>query len=130
LYTGTYNLSFSCAGYFTKQVKDVSVVNGHRVNLDVQMVPLNIGNQEITSRRTSMIYPNPASGSAEVVMPVTFTSSSSIVLYNSIGQCVLTMEEPSGTTRTRLDISGLSKGLYFLKVSGKEGIFEDRMIVN
>jgi hypothetical protein len=130
LYTGTYNLSFSCAGYFTKQVKDVSVVNGHRVNIDVQMVPLNIGNQEITSQRASMLWPNPASGSAEVVMPVTFTSSSRIMLYNSMGQCVITREEPSGTTRSRLDISGLSKGLYFLKVSGKEGIFEDRLIVN
>ena len=130
LYTGTYNLSFSCEGYFSKLVKDVEVVNGERVNLDVQMVPLNIGNQEMASGKFAMICPNPASGSAEVIMPLKSTSTSRyfciILSVSAFGPG----DQPAGTTRFRLDISGFANGLYFLKVSGKEGVFEDRLIVN
>lgn len=129
LYTGTYNLSFSCPGYFTKMITGVSVVNSERVNLDVEMIPLNIGNNELTSRKASMVYPNPVSGTADVVLPYTPASPCKVMLYNTTGQCVYSSDQPAGTLRFRMDVTGFSTGLYFLKVSGKEGTFVDRLII-
>jgi len=63
------------------------------------------------------ISPNPFNNSLKITPS---KEASSIVMYNSIGQEVLS-ETANGTEENVLDVSNISKGLYILTVSYSDG---------
>lgn len=65
------------------------------------------------------IYPSPASGTVNV----TVASDSEIVIYNTIGQTLLTIKVTAGSNT--IDISSLSMGLYFIS----DGISTQKLLV-
>ncbi len=74
------------------------------------------------------VYPNPTSG--KVVIKTTFVTKSeiNILLYNSMGQIILERTFlPENDLQ--LDLTGFSKGLYFIKVAGKDDFSLSKLIL-
>jgi hypothetical protein len=69
---------------------------------------------DFTLSITLQIYPNPTSTSITVELPTTPRKNTSLTIYNLNGQQLIThlITEP----RTVIDVSGLPKGFYFVKV--------------
>lgn len=101
---GTYEVTYSCEGYFP-QTHTVAVVDGAPVVNDVQLVPTTIGLEEC---RVFDVYPNPTSGT----LYITASGHAEYRITNLLGQTVL-----SGTTTPTIDVSTLSNGLYFLIIN-------------
>ncbi|MCO5251185.1 MAG: BPL-N domain-containing protein [Candidatus Kapabacteria bacterium] len=59
------------------------------------------------------IYPNPASEYIEIRQP---TEGSEVKIYNTLGECVLTVETRHAVSLQRIDISHLPVGLYFIRI--------------
>jgi hypothetical protein len=77
---------------------------------------------ETDASTNSFVYPNPASGSLHI--KAGFSPGSEIVIYNSTGRLVLravAMEE--------IDITGLSKGLYVVKLMEKGKTTTNKLVV-
>jgi hypothetical protein len=60
------------------------------------------------------IYPIPAYNTIFVAYPLT-TGQATLVIYNASGQHVATYTPQPNTIETKIDIRGLSKGLYYLQ---------------
>ena len=76
------------------------------------------------------IYPNPTLDLLQIGMTES-NKSSQINLYNSLGQIVLKQQLTANTTTTTLDLSLLSRGVYFLELNnGEEILHYERVIKN
>tara|TARA_R110002050_G_scaffold3931_2_gene20070 strand:+ start:2769 stop:4154 length:1386 start_codon:yes stop_codon:yes gene_type:complete len=64
-----------------------------------------------------MIYPNPVANTLFFETP--FSSKHQLQLINQLGQQVL--QQTSDVSATSLDVSNLSKGLYFLNITSENG---------
>ena len=73
--------------------------------------------QDITS--SLRIYPNPNTGKLTVVGSQLSETGGEVEIYNVVGQVVSASAVSPQSTEIEIDISGLSAGLYFLKVDGK-----------
>ena len=73
------------------------------------------------------IFPNPASSEATLVLE-RFVPEASIIVYNQLGQVVLTQKME--TLTTTLPIQNLPKGIYFVQVKGNEEVFLRKLIKN
>jgi len=75
---------------------------------------------------TFKIYPNPATLSTTVEWdaPVQY-----LTIYNALGQQMHT-EKVSGQNQITLDISFLSKGIYFLSFTTADNEFSTKLLVN
>ncbi|RFN57923.1 T9SS type A sorting domain-containing protein [Marixanthomonas ophiurae] len=67
------------------------------------------------------IYPNPTTGLLNVKSN---SPISEIIIYNSIGQLLITFKE-----KNQVDISGLSEGIYFVKIINESGRTETKKVV-
>jgi len=68
-----------------------------------------------TENRTEFsVYPNPAQNQLKLMLPNQFSESATIQIINSLGQLVYQNQLPSSL---EVDISNLSNGIYFVKVS-------------
>ncbi|MAO10855.1 MAG: hypothetical protein CMC07_08225 [Flavobacteriaceae bacterium] len=67
------------------------------------------------------IYPNPTSGLLDIKSN---TPISEIIVYNNIGQLLYTFEE-----KNQVDISDLSEGIYFLKITNEKGNTKTKKVV-
>lgn len=70
------------------------------------------------------IYPNPTNG---VLLIETIATGNSILVYNSLGE-VVANQQTSGT-RTSIDLSGLSNGIYFVHVVNAGGDHVQKIIL-
>ena len=102
--------------------------NGYGNNLYVTNVE--IGNAVgIFDKKNRMdnfvIYPNPSSGFFNIRLDD--DNPNDLTLVNINGKVLKTMKSRSGIVT--VDISSLSKGIYFLKVKGKTGIAVKKLII-
>ncbi len=75
-----------------------------------------------------LIYPNPSLGQVFVSVP-TGWNESSITVYNSFGQVVMT-GETGAEHNTALSLESLKDGLYFITVSNNEHTITQKLIKN
>ena len=67
-----------------------------------------------------MIYPNPSNG----VMNVKAKNLEVIMIYDSSGKKIRELKANS-----HIDLSGISKGIYFIKLISDDGVFVDKIIL-
>lgn len=93
--------------------------NGQSVYFDIN-VKMNYVEDGIEENQISIaVYPNPATNFIHVVT----CNGTSVQIFNSVGQLVLTTEE------TDINVSELSKGVYFVRVNINENIATQRLII-
>lgn len=103
---------------------DVSYTNGTAIG--IRMLTGNgwgVGIDENTLEGVS-IYPNPSQGMVNVSNDNNVTNA--IVVYDMLGQVILTKEAAAATT---LDLSGNGTGVYLVKVSNDNGSIVERVVI-
>ena len=78
------------------------------------------------------VYPNPAHGTATLVLPQALrgTSASTVQLLNTLGQVVLTKALPAGGAPTvELPLNGLAPGIYTVRATTEAGLVTKRLTV-
>lgn len=130
LIQGTYNLTFSAPGYYSKTMNNISVVNDAATVLNVQLRPNFVGilaNGEVpTDFRLFQNYPNPFNPATNIEFSIAEFSDVSLVIYDMQGRKVQTLVNSklaAGNYKAGWDASKLPSGVYFYKLSA--GNFSD-----
>ena len=74
------------------------------------------------------IYPNPAKDQVQVSYKKV-EGEARMTMYNMLGQAVLSQVLPAGSSFQTLDISGLSNGVYAIRVTHEDGTSNDYRLV-
>lgn len=79
--------------------------------------------QEVEGLTALTVSPNPASNVAQVTFGLTEATDMDVVVYNTIGQAVQTINRTfnAGVNQFDIDASALANGIYFVNLNSKEG---------
>lgn len=107
-------LVYSNAGYINSKLIFLkeTIANGNE--LWSVNAPLSI--DEVENSKKISIYPNPVTNNLTIENP--FTGNVQLKVVNNIGQVVL--NQNYNTASTRLNVSTLSKGIYFLNITSED----------
>jgi hypothetical protein len=85
-------------------------------------------NAELSSM---MVYPNPSTGVINFTLDLTNKQNVTLKIYNTLGQVmsVTNYGKLIGHVSKRLDLSGLSKGVYIFQVIGDDGNMYKKVIL-
>lgn len=126
---GTYDLTFSCPGYFTKTIRNISVAHYQGVHLDVQLRPLNYGIGEVNNSELTL-YPVPAREDVHIVFPEADSRQWQLSVFNALGIKIYSKEiHNEGRNVLSLDVSSLNQGLYELVLSNYQGMYRKKILV-
>jgi len=78
---------------------------------------------------TIRIYPNPTTGVVHLVIEK-ITGTATVLVYNMQGQAILA-KQVKGSNRavnTKLNLAGMAKGIYFLKVITNQATFVEKIV--
>jgi hypothetical protein len=89
--------------------------------------PLTSPIKEINPNLDFNIYPNPVSNGILHINRIENKEAYTVSLINNMGQVVLT--ETMQNHSLALPINRLNKGIYFVKISNKQGVFVTKLIV-
>lgn len=103
----------SCGGSTT--VNFTIIVNG---------VPLSV--QTLKDKEFSL-YPNPATKTLNIQLPEIYKNNSLVTIVNSLGQ-IISSKKNIGEGEQTLDISNLSSGIYFIKITNDDATTTKKFI--
>ena len=91
----------------------------------------NVGVEETGTFEYLNVYPNPAKDNITIVLQAKENQNVSFDLMTITGEIIISENsEVSGKFTKSLDISSLSKGVYFLRIINKKGIVNKKIVVN
>ena len=126
---GTWSLMFSCPGYHTKTINNVTVTRRHGIHLDVQLKAINYGTGELNQGELT-IYPVPASKDIHIVLPEAESAKWKLDVLNILGVSMYSGEiVNTGQLVCNLDVSSYPAGMYFIRLSGKSGIYRKQVVI-
>jgi len=111
---------------------DNFAVNGISVIEKAEFKSTSIGFNGLVDKVVLSVFPNPATS----VLNVSISSSSKIngriMLVNANGQSVINrhFEHNESSTTQQLDVSGITKGVYYLKVVSDEFLKVEKILIN
>jgi hypothetical protein len=91
----------------------------------------NVGIDENNSIRTLSVYPNPASEMLNVELSLERNQEITVALMSVTGEVVYqsTHKRVSGNFAEAIDLGGIAKGVYVLRVSGEEGSLNRKIVI-
>jgi hypothetical protein len=127
----TITVDSSGIGYNARQIKVTATdTNGCRANDEIQVEFVNCTGITVQKRGKLNVYPNPSSGKFSVECNDN-TQPTRVSLYNSIGEMIRNkkLSENNGKTKTQLQFSGVSEGIYLLRIETNQGFLTKRVII-
>ena len=125
----TYRFEASTGGRFLYHELDGSITTNSVLDTDARSKWLAIPTSESLSVSTKdfqaskiKIYPNPTDGKFEITMP-NYIKDLKLEVYNIYGQLISSKIQSENNGTVRLDISGNTKGIYFVKVNLDKPIY-------
>ncbi len=109
--TQTYSPSLN--GIYSVQVTDVNKCNSAK---STQHQFTSVGINDISSKNTFKIYPNPSNGILNIESDVLKNTNFSIVVFDAMGKCVYTFKNTS-----TINLSDLRDGLYSITIKLENG---------
>ena len=111
---GSWNLTFSAAGYNDLTVNNISVTRGGRTDIVVRMIPIS-NKIDSTHPETPVIYPNPANTMIKAALPGKMTGTVSIKIFNQSGMLMSeSFTEVIKGVPVQIDLKKLSVGYYII----------------
>jgi|GEM_PF-5761137 len=86
-----------------------------------------IDEQEIGSHLT--IYPNPAHDYLNIDLGSATANIQSLQITDMNGRCLKTLEHVSGNGTIKVSTGDMAKGMYFIKLKGKENTFIRKVVI-
>lgn len=126
LYAGTWDLVFSADGYFDATVKNITVTDGQKTEILVEMIPRSNPVDTVTTPLL-LLYPNPADQFLKVVLPQRQQGRVNVSIYNSMGSKLqdfntITFDD----VPLVLNLSALEPGAYMLAITNLSTNFSDK----
>ncbi|MCX6285841.1 MAG: T9SS type A sorting domain-containing protein, partial [Bacteroidetes bacterium] len=126
---GTWNLTFSKPGYYSKTINNVTVTHFNGVHLDVQLKSIYYGTGDLNQGELT-IYPVPASKDVRIVFPETDSKRWRLDVLSPLGVSMYSSEiVNSGKLVHNLDVALYPDGIYFVRLSNENGIYRKQIIV-
>jgi len=90
-----------------------------------------VGVGELNSFREMRIYPNPANDHLNIAFDMDQTGMLSIEMLSLTGQSLIKQNYSnfSGSFNQSLDLSGIARGVYNLKLSSDKGVYNHKVVV-
>jgi hypothetical protein len=125
IYAGTYDLTFSAPGYYTKIVTGVTAVNGSATIQDVLLNPITTG---ISKNGTGIPseyklyqnYPNPFNPATTINYDLPAAGIVRLVVYDILGKEIAVLvneKQTAGKYEVTWDASNYPSGVYFYKLT-------------
>jgi hypothetical protein len=89
----------------------------------VQSTNFTVGVEDVKASSSLNVYPNPASA----VINIEAASAGTVKIFNTLG--VVVKELAFDGTKTSVDVSGVSKGLYFVQLTSNHGVSTQSVVV-
>lgn len=114
--SGLYNVQFSADGYCTKTVSNVTLTHGAVTILDVVLKPGNTFTECNPNFESSLVFPNPVSGTATIRFTGLNPSSENVfVLIDVLGK-IISETNITNAVEFVFERRSLAKGMYIYKV--------------
>jgi PKD repeat protein len=78
----------------------------------------------------AVVYPNPTTGILNIYFGNAVTENTAVEIYNSLGELVNKAMVANGTQEKTIDLSGLTNGVYILKVRQNTGHSVQRIVIS
>jgi hypothetical protein len=119
------NAELNDAGIYYCEITNIcGTVNSENINLTVTPTT------DVTDIRLELaIHPNPATEYIEIAVDINPTvnrrvdEGSEIKIFNTLGECVMTVETRHAVSLQRIDISHLPRGVYYLRIGSRTQMF-------
>jgi len=122
-----YNNCYNCGNdIYNTCISDCQNISNNQTgcNSPAYNCPVNIS--ENNSQDEIKIYPNPVHTELQIVFP-TQKDAYTVILVNSLGQTVKTVS--CNTIKTTIDLKGLSKGVYSLKIENANFVVTEKQLI-
>jgi hypothetical protein len=113
---GTYNVTLKLANCW-----GVSTTPAHTIGVN------NVGVNEVNANQNLSVYPNPTKGLFEISLTGNTDANLHLSVMDIQGKIVY--ERSSISNKEVIDLGNVSKGIYLLKISGKETSINKKIIV-
>ncbi|HWA06880.1 MAG TPA: M14 family zinc carboxypeptidase, partial [Ignavibacteria bacterium] len=127
---GTYNLTFSAPGYYSKTVQNVTAMNDQATVLNVQLRPITTGITGSTGMpkefRLHQNYPNPFNPVTKIMFEIPLQTSRrdvSLAVYDILGNEIAVLVNSKltpGTYEYTWDASNFPSGVYFYRLTADD----------
>lgn len=130
---GSYTVIVDIPGYQHKQFFDFDVTGGqgvsgiHYLVTEEGIILRPTGIKDPVSTRNFMIYPNPASGMVSISsrQPGNYL----VELFSLSGQKIMSTTMLLNEGELRMDLKGITPGIYHLRISGENTIYNSKLVV-
>ncbi len=122
IYPGTYSFRFSAAGYHSKIIRNLRILQGKPVVLPVALSPEKTNSIKKQNIRKALFYPNPA---FDKIYCTGFSQQAIVSVINLSGETVLKEKIKKEET---LNISALKPGVYLLKITTGKQTFSGKFV--
>jgi hypothetical protein len=135
--TGTYNLTFSAPGYYSKTISNIYTKNDSTTILNVQLRPVPngiTGNENNIPKEFELKqnYPNPFNPVTSIEFNVPNKSFVTIRVYDYLGREITTLingQMEPGKNSVNWNASGYASGVYFYKLTSGSTTLTKSMIL-
>jgi hypothetical protein len=109
---GSWNLTFSAAGYNNLTMSNIVVVSGENTDIIVNMIPI-LNSIDTTNPEIPLLYPNPATTEMKAVLPEKIIGTVRVRIINQAGMLMsdYNIETVKGVP-VLIDLRRLSGGAY------------------
>ena len=77
----------------------------------------------LTTPKPAMLYPNPSHG----IFTIDLVEESNVAIFNVLGQCVMSLQQVSGSHEVHLD--NVPRGMYLVQIQGNSGVETLRLML-
>ena len=125
IYAGTYDLTFSAPGYYTKTITGVYAKNDSTTVLNVLLKPITAGiskngNGIPSEYMLYQNYPNPFNPVTTINYDLPVSGFSRLVVYDILGKeisILVSEKQTAGKYKVQWDASNYPSGVYFYKLT-------------
>jgi hypothetical protein len=128
---GSWNLTFSAAGYQNLTMNNVIVTQGQKTDIIVKMATL-LDSVDPVKKEIPLLYPNPATARTVAVLPPGIEGKVNIRIISLSGRIMAGyLTEVMSGVPLEIDLTRLSSGIYIVvfQTAGTESIYRSRVMV-
>lgn len=130
LIAGSYSITFSSAGYIPKTISNITVLNKNTYNLNVKMVPNNIGIKENDDSALFTCFPNPVKDKLKLSFNKIPDHTVTLIISGLNGIRYFYSNSFQSTSQITLDLSNYNPGFYILTVISHQKTHQYKIIKN
>lgn len=128
---GTWALTFSCNGYYTKTIGGINVVDRTTTKLNAKLIPIGYGVQYNSQNNFQFVYPNPSNGKIHILLPESGTGNVTFSLYDLEGRLLQSgqLTRSGDQTALPIDLMQYFTGIYLLTLNFEGHNYENKIVI-